>query len=892
MGTLRPFQVLLTCLALFTLSIQAQEISTYRVLNLTLNTLSPSDLRINRGRLIWKDLDGGGAYYLQYYSGAEITAIDSGLTDVRHAIDGDYIVWNTPSKVVKAFNTRTWLTDTIASNAYYPARLLSVSVSNGLAAFAADKVASGSEIRLRKLASGTDSVFSAALWNREPSVCFGQLAWSASASEDTLAGSSIMFYDGKTTRTISDSNAVPNRDPILRDGGIVWLQHGSNPRVKAYVGDSLLTVAEANSQSIIAGYDISDGVVVGALTDTVNAVSTLRIYRPSTGAITVVTDSNLIQPPHIDNGQVVWVLGTGGGRVMRLYSVEGGGVTDLGIADYPVIDDDEIAWTLGDAVEMRVPVTYEKLTSDAVNGSAQRRFHMIERGNILWGNFADAVLPQRTSPRLFYAGAGPTTQLTDSLVYKDFEMVNSGYAVWRLDFNQLWLYDGSTTPVRVIDSLQCENMYVADSSIGFHGFRTNAGNSFNQAWIYRIGLDTLIQLTNDASLDTTNGTTLVDGNAAVWYRTEGEDIMLMYYDGLTKTRMTDSLVGFRFSFVDGVIAWSERRNGVYQIMMKNTSGGGTVQLTNGTGDATDPVTDGLNIAWFEKNVSDPTLVYYNIASGKETKVARVAPEVAHWMWLSNGRVAWSQGNEARVFDGSVVSQLTGSGDSTPNTDVYVDNETMVWKQRSISPGIPPLGDIFRGRLRPFASFDAVNVRGSVPLAVTFANRSWQGARSYSWDFGDGTGSTSPNPVHSYSTPGVYSVTLTVSGLTGQAVEKKWKLVRATAVTDAAVETNPQPAAFALHQNFPNPFNPETAFSYQLSAVSNVKLRVYDLLGRVVATIVDEMLPAGVHRATWDASGFPSGVYFLQMEAGPSTPSGNTGQAGSGFRAMRKLVLVR
>ena len=112
------------------------------------------------------------------------------------------------------------------------------------------------------------------------------------------------------------------------------------------------------------------------------------------------------------------------------------------------------------------------------------------------------------------------------------------------------------------------------------------------------------------------------------------------------------------------------------------------------------------------------------------------------------------------------------------------------------------------------------------------------------------------------------------------------------VSAVSEEESAIPATYSLSQNYPNPFNPETAFSYQLSAVSNVKLRVYDLLGRVVATIVDEMLPAGVHRATWDASGFPSGVYFLRMEAGPSTPSGNTGQAGSGFRAMRKLVLVR
>ena len=122
------------------------------------------------------------------------------------------------------------------------------------------------------------------------------------------------------------------------------------------------------------------------------------------------------------------------------------------------------------------------------------------------------------------------------------------------------------------------------------------GQTIQQAWIYRIPSQTLIQLSHDTvSTDTSNGTTLVDGPDAVWYRTEGTETMLMYYDGANSTRMTDSLVGFKFSFVNGVAVWTERRNGVYQVMMKNmATGGGTVQLTNGTEDADGPATDGQN----------------------------------------------------------------------------------------------------------------------------------------------------------------------------------------------------------------------------------------------------------------------------------------------------------
>ncbi len=76
-----------------------------------------------------------------------------------------------------------------------------------------------------------------------------------------------------------------------------------------------------------------------------------------------------------------------------------------------------------------------------------------------------------------------------------------------------------------------------------------------------------------------------------------------------------------------------------------------------------------------------------------------------------------------------------------------------------------------------------------------------------------------------------------------------------------------PEAFILEQNYPNPFNPETVINYRLSAVSKVSLRVFDLLGREVAVLVDGERPAGVHRTTWNAAGHPSGVYFCRLETG-------------------------
>ncbi|OYV86966.1 MAG: hypothetical protein B7Z63_03175, partial [Ignavibacteriae bacterium 37-53-5] len=93
-----------------------------------------------------------------------------------------------------------------------------------------------------------------------------------------------------------------------------------------------------------------------------------------------------------------------------------------------------------------------------------------------------------------------------------------------------------------------------------------------------------------------------------------------------------------------------------------------------------------------------------------------------------------------------------------------------------------------------------------------------------------------------------------------------------------------PKSFALEQNYPNPFNPTTVINYQLSAVSNVTLKVYDILGRVVATLVSGRETAGTYSVTFDGSRLASGVYLYRIIA-----SGNGGQR---FVSVKKLVLVK
>jgi hypothetical protein len=82
----------------------------------------------------------------------------------------------------------------------------------------------------------------------------------------------------------------------------------------------------------------------------------------------------------------------------------------------------------------------------------------------------------------------------------------------------------------------------------------------------------------------------------------------------------------------------------------------------------------------------------------------------------------------------------------------------------------------------------------------------------------------------------------------------------------SVKDGPRPTAVTLGQNYPNPFNPSTNISFTTTRRGNVSMKLYDLLGSEVSTIVDKTLDAGTHAITYNASGLRSGVYIYRLEA--------------------------
>jgi hypothetical protein len=106
----------------------------------------------------------------------------------------------------------------------------------------------------------------------------------------------------------------------------------------------------------------------------------------------------------------------------------------------------------------------------------------------------------------------------------------------------------------------------------------------------------------------------------------------------------------------------------------------------------------------------------------------------------------------------------------------------------------------------------------------------------------------------------------------------------TDVTGISASKPDVPTGFSLSQNYPNPFNPTTVINYQLPANSFVTLKVYDILGREVATLVNEMQSEGEYSTKFDGSKFSSGVYLYRLEAVRSD--------GERFVATNRMVLIK
>ncbi|MCX6141962.1 MAG: T9SS type A sorting domain-containing protein [Ignavibacteriales bacterium] len=95
----------------------------------------------------------------------------------------------------------------------------------------------------------------------------------------------------------------------------------------------------------------------------------------------------------------------------------------------------------------------------------------------------------------------------------------------------------------------------------------------------------------------------------------------------------------------------------------------------------------------------------------------------------------------------------------------------------------------------------------------------------------------------------------------------WRRPLSDMVTSVERLSTDLPTHFSLEQNYPNPFNPSTKIQFSIPNASFVSLKVFNVLGAEIATLVNENKAAGTYQVTWDGNGYPSGVYLYCLIGG-------------------------
>ena len=123
----------------------------------------------------------------------------------------------------------------------------------------------------------------------------------------------------------------------------------------------------------------------------------------------------------------------------------------------------------------------------------------------------------------------------------------------------------------------------------------------------------------------------------------------------------------------------------------------------------------------------------------------------------------------------------------------------------------------------------------------------------------------------------FTITDTVNGNTGKL--RAWCLTFTYTYFEGGINTIEIPNTYRLYQNYPNPFNPLTKIKYGLPKNGNVKLTVFDELGKKVKVLFDEYQQANKYEAVFDATNLPSGVYYYKLEA-------------DGFSDSKKMIIIK
>jgi hypothetical protein len=428
---------------------------------------------------------------------------------------------------------------------------------------------------------------------------------------------------------------------------------------------------------------------------------------------------------------------------------------------------------------------------------------------------------------------------------------------------------------------------------------------------------------NSARCMTTSGDTIHlvwwdyrDGNSEIYYKKSTNAGLNWGND----TRLTNDAGFSGYPCISAIglnihVVWFDNRNGFYNIFYKKSTNGGTnwgndLPLTNDSLNNWDTFVlasgSTIHVVW-EKYVSPSNMSMHYVrstdngnswsADSRLTNVTQTAlfPSLAatgstiHLTWQDNRNAKdeiyykCSTNNGVNWgADTRIVNNSGGSGNplcGSFGSNLYLvwgddrDGNDEIYFKQSSNQGVSWGNDIRLGDSLSNSGWPSVAISGS-NIHITWEDQRDNNREIY-YKRSTNNGISWGSDVRL--TNNTASSRLPVIATTGSCVHIIWQDGRdgndeiyykrnpTGNITEVVRLKNELPDKYTLFQNYPNPFNPRTVIGYSLLKNSEVTLKVYDILGKEVATLVNEKQSPGMYEVTFDGTQFPSGIYFYTIE---------------------------
>ncbi|MBI4547715.1 MAG: T9SS type A sorting domain-containing protein [Ignavibacteriae bacterium] len=636
----------------------------------------------------------------------------------------------------------------------------------------------------------------------------------------------VSFYDAK------NGAAVGTHGTIVRttDGGINWASQPSGTTVNL----NALTFNDMNTGIAVGGSNVFGPEASGVILRTIDAGQTwIPVFSDLPAAV-----FNDVAFADANTGVVVgvWL----GGNILR--------TTDGGLNWAPVRS--EINAYLSAVTFVNSQKGFAVGVSGAMNGTLLQTTD----AGLTWSSIPIGV------PRWLY-------DISFANEFNGIAVGAYGTILYTANSGTTWMQapNGSSDAL-LAASLTEGNIGLAVGNGGdpfFSGFThggtllrtTNAGAT----WTSQVTVTTRRTLRSVSFIDVNTGTAVGDSGTVLRTTNGGESWVkqltgtLFEYFGYAyhSVHFVDQEVGFAVGSKGTVIKttnsgdhWTALGFGTTNTLRAITMVDATTGWVVGDSGAIYKTTDG-GIHWASQSKISPTQL--NAVSFSDVQKGLVVGNKGLILYTSDGGVNWipqSSGTGNDLF-GVVMHSDTGIAVGEGGIILSTTNSGTIWTEHDFGDGSALRGIVLNG-----LHGTIVGDNGTI-LRSTDAGFTW-----------------------AYQASGTSSHLNAVSFVNeniGAVVGTFGTILRTTTGGVVGVEESPVadlfPQRFKLDQNYPNPFNPVTVISFQLPVSSWVTLKVYDVLGREVETLVSEELKPGRYEVTWDARQFASGVYFYQIKAG-------------------------